>query len=253
MIVIKDKVAIDVMRQSGKLLANIFDSVVAPMMKDGITSAAVDAAIEEAFLHKEMKSEVKGFMGYKHVSCISFSDEVVHGVPSSDKVFKLGDLIKVDVCSSFNGYCADMTRVFFIGTPSKKAQKFVNVAYNALDAGIAEAREGRRLSDISAAVQREVERNGFGVVRDFAGHGIGKKMHEEPEVPNFGKAGKGPILKAGMTLAIEPMITEGGYHVYIAHDGWTVKTRDRSLAAHVEDTVLITQGEPEVLTRLEGS
>lgn len=253
MIVIKDKVAIDVMRQAGKLLANIFDSVVAPMMKAGVTSGAVDAAIEDAILHKEMKSEVKGFMGYKHVSCISFSDEVVHGVPSADKDFKSGGIIKVDVCASFKGYCADMTRVFFIGTPSKKAQKLVNVAYNALDCGIAEAREGRRLSDISAAIQREVERNGFGVVRDFAGHGIGKRMHEDPEVLNFGKAGKGPVLKAGMTLAIEPMITEGGYHVYIAPDGWTVKTRDKSLAAHVEDTVLITQGEPEVLTRPEGS
>jgi methionyl aminopeptidase len=252
MIVIKDHIAIDCMRRGGALLSEIFDTVITPRMKQGVTSLQVDNAVAHALVEAKMKSESLGYMGYKYATCISCNDEVVHGVPSEKKVFKSGDLVKVDVCASWNGYCVDMARSYFIGTPSKELLRLVDVARGALDIGIAKACVGTRLSDISAAIQREVEKHGYGVVRDFAGHGIGKRMHEEPEVPNFGKAGKGPVLQAGMTLAIEPMITERGYHVYIAPDGWTVKTRDRSLAAHVEDTVLITQDEPEVLTRSKG-
>ena len=163
---------------------------------------------------------------------------------------QLGDLVKVDVCASWNGYCADMARSFFVGEPlTEEAKKLVEVARQALDKGIEKACVGNRLSDISSAIQHEVEKYGFGVVRDFAGHGIGKKMHEEPEVLNYGRPGCGPILKEGMTLAIEPMITAGKYAVYVAPDGWTVKTVDGSLAAHVEDTIAITNTGPIILTR----
>jgi len=248
MIIIKDKVAIKLMREGGKRLAAIFDAL-APLIKPGVSSLELDVAIEAALKKMEMKGESKGYMGYNHVSCISFSEEVVHGVPSAEKIIKMGDVVKIDICASWRGYCVDMARTFVIGSPSKKVQQFIYTAQAALDAGIQEARPGKRLSDISAAVQQVVEQEGYSVVRDFAGHGIGKKMHEAPEIVNFGKTGEGPLLKAGMTLAIEPMITMGDYPVYVAEDGWTVKTKDKSLAAHVEDTVLITEQEPEILTR----
>jgi methionyl aminopeptidase len=248
MIIIKDKCAIDKMREAGKRLASVFENI-APLIKQGLTSLDLDIEIERQLIQLELRSESKGYCGYRHVSCISFNEEVVHGVPTSKQVIKMGDIIKVDVCASWKGYCADMARFFAIGTPSKKVQKFLQVAQESLDLGIAEAREGNRLFDISATVQKHVESHGYGIVRDFAGHGIGKRMHEEPEIPNFGRAGEGPILKAGMTIAIEPMITLGDYPVFIETDGWTVKTRDKSLAAHVEDTVLITKNEPEILTR----
>jgi len=248
MIQIKDKHAIETMREAGVRLASVLDNI-APLIKAGISSFEIDKLIEDGFRQLGIVGECKGYMGYKHVSCISFNDEVIHGVPSVDKIVKAGDLVKVDICASWRGYCADMARSFFVGVPSKKVQQFFYAGQSALDAGIAEARFGCRLSDISAAVQQEVERHGYGVVRDFAGHGIGRKMHEEPEIANFGKAGLGPELKVGMTLAIEPMITMGDYSVYVAEDGWTVKTKDKSLAVHVEDTVLITEQGPEILTR----
>ena len=190
-----------------------------------------------------------GYRGYKHVSCISVNDVVVHGVPAASVILKDGDLVKVDICASHDGYCADMARAFFIGKPKPEAEKLVAVAESALKKGIEKARAGNRLGDISAAIQAEVEKNGFGVVRDFARHGIGKQMHEDPEILNYGKAGQGPLLQPGMTFALEPMITQGNYKVYVADDGWTVKTSDKSLAAHVEDTIAITHDEPKVLTR----
>lgn len=236
------------MEEAGSLLAELFCALEAHICS-GINTLALDAWIDQELIKKGLKSKTKGYMGYRHASCISVNDEVVHGVPSKAKVLKDGDVVKVDVCASWKGYCADMARTFFVGTASEDAKKLAFVAQSALDKGIAQAREGNRLSDISAAIQAEVERHGYGVVRDFAGHGIGKQLHEDPEVLNYGKPGQGPVLRAGMTLAIEPMITMGKYDVYITSDGWTVKTRDTSLAAHVEDTIAITQGNPKILTR----
>jgi methionyl aminopeptidase len=162
---------------------------------------------------------------------------------------KDGDLVTVDICASFDGYCADMARNFLVGETSDLAKKMVDVAHRALEKGIKKACVGNRLSDISAAIQQEVEKHGFAVVRDFAGHGIGKQMHEDPEILNYGAPGKGPVLYEGMTFAIEPMITAGKYDVYIESDGWTVRTVDGSLAAHVEDTIAITSKGPIILTR----
>ncbi len=247
MIHIKNKLSIQKMAQAGSLLSDIL-ATVESVIKPGISTADIDAWIEAQLQEKGLKSQVKGYMGYRHVSCISLNDVVVHGVPRADCIVQLGDLIKIDVCASWNGYCADMARSFFVGQPSEQAQKLVDVAYQALKKGIEQARVGNRLSDISAAIQQEVEKHGFGVVRDFAGHGIGKNMHEEPEIVNYGKPGKGPVLCEGMTFAIEPMITAGKYQVYVANDGWTVKTVDHSLAAHVEDTIAITSAGPIVLT-----
>jgi methionyl aminopeptidase len=179
---------------------------------------------------------------------------VVHGVPSNQVIVQQGDLVKVDVCAAWKGYCADMARAFLVDVtePSAPLKQFMQTAQNALDAGIQQAGEGNRLFDISYAIQQVAEQHGYGVVREFAGHGIGKSMHEEPDVPNYGNKGTGMMLRAGMTFAIEPMITMGSYDVFIMKDGWTVQTTDQSLAMHVEDTIVITQNGPEILTRLQG-
>ena len=248
MITIKNKRSIAKMAQAGSSLSAIVDSV-GLLIKPGITTLELDTWIEEQLKASGLVSKCKGYRGYQHVSCISVNDEVVHGVPCDQKALKEGDLVKVDICASLDGYCADMARCFFVGTADEMAKKLTTVAKQALDKGIAQAQPGNRVSDISAAIQQEVEAHGFSVVRDFAGHGIGKLMHEEPEIANFGKSGEGPVLRAGMTFAIEPMIAMGKYDVYVSEDGWTVKTVDKSLAAHVEDTVLVTDNGPKILTR----
>lgn len=250
MITIKNKIALRKMEQAGQALAEIFEEI-RPLLSPGMSTLDIDSDIAKRLVQKGLTSRTKGYMGYKHVSCISVNDEVVHGVPSKDKLLAPQDVVKIDICASWKGYCGDMARTFFIVQSTPEAKKLAEVAQSALDKGIEQARVGNRLTDISAAIQEEVERHGFGVVRDFAGHGIGKQLHEDPELLNYGKPGQGPVLRAGMTLAIEPMITQGSYDVYITQDGWTVKTKDKSLAAHVEDTVAITDQGPKILTRLQ--
>lgn len=250
MITIKNKVAIQKMFQAGQLLSAIFHDL-PQYMVPGVSSAEIDFFIEKRIKAAGMVSKMKGYRGYRYVSCISVNNEVVHGMPHRSTIFNRGDLVKVDVCAAFQGYSADMARPFVIGEqPSPAIKTFIDVAQRSLDKGIACARVGNRLTDISAAIQREIEANNFGVVRDFAGHGIGKQMHEDPEILNYGAPGRGPVLCEGMVFAIEPMLTMGHYDVFIGDDGWTVYTADNSLAMHIEDTVAITQGGPLVLTRL---
>ena len=251
--VIKGKDAIFKMKTAGKLLAEIFE-MVPEVIKPGVTTLMIDQWIAEQLKKNNLVSQSKGYMGYQHVSCISVNQVVVHGIPSSQIILQKGDLVKVDVCVAWKGYCADMARAYLVEVtePTAEMKRFVDTAKQALQAGIDQAVEGNRLFDISYAIQQVTEQQGYGIVRDFAGHGIGKKMHEEPDVPNFGKKGTGMILRAGMTFAIEPMITMGHYDVFVMKDGWTVQTKDQSLAMHVEDTILITQNGPEVLTRLQG-
>jgi methionyl aminopeptidase len=248
MITIKNKIAVAKMEKAGLLLQEVFE-IISSFIKEGMSTLDVDTKIAQLLKERNLTSKALGYRGYKHVSCISVNDVVVHGVPSASQILRDGDLVKVDICASHDGYCADMARAYFIGKPTPEAQKLATVAEDALKKGIEQARAGNRLGDISAAIQAEVEKHGFGVVRDFAGHGIGKQMHEDPEILNYGKAGKGPLLQPGMTFALEPMITQGNYKVYVAEDGWTVRTSDQSLAAHVEDTIAITHDEPKVLTR----
>jgi methionyl aminopeptidase len=248
MITIKNKIAVAKMEKAGLLLQEVFE-IISSFIKEGMSTLDVDTKIAQLLKERNLTSKALGYRGYKHVSCISVNDVVVHGVPSASQILRDGDLVKVDICASHDGYCADMARAYFIGKPTPEAQKLATVAEDALKKGIEQARAGNRLGDISAAIQAEVEKHGFGVVRDFAGHGIGKQMHEDPEILNYGKAGKGPLLQPGMTFALEPMITQGNYKVYVAEDGWTVRTSDKSLAAHVEDTIAITHDEPKVLTR----
>ena len=249
MITIKNKSSLRKMEEAGRLLAQIFNDLYY-LIRPEVSTLELDRWIDEQLIKNNLVSKTKGYMGYRHVSCISVNDEVVHGVPQGNKILKDGDMVKIDVCASWKGYCADMARAFFVGPASQEAQKLVEAAQAALNKGIEKAVAGNYLSDISSAIQREVERHGFGVVRDFAGHGIGKHMHEDPEILNYGAEGKGPLLQSGMTFALEPMITQGKFDVYITEDGWTVKTVDKSLAAHVEDTIVITDNEPKILTRI---
>ncbi|MBP6869560.1 type I methionyl aminopeptidase [Candidatus Babeliales bacterium] len=241
------------MKTAGRLLAEIFEKV-QEIIQPGVTTLMIDQWIAKQLKSQDLVSQSKGYMGYQHVSCISVNQVVVHGVPSSQVVLQQGDLVKVDVCAAWKGYCADMARAYLVDVakPTAEMERFIQTAQKSLDAGISQAVEGNRLFDISYAVQQVAEQQGYGIVRDFAGHGIGKNMHEEPDVPNFGKKGTGMILRAGMTFAVEPMITMGSYDVFVMKDGWTVQTTDQSLAMHVEDTILVTQNGPEILTRLQG-
>ena len=251
MIIIKNKLAISKMQEAGKRLASLFLALPS-VVRVGVTTQMIDDWIAGKLQECQMVSKTKGYCGYKHVSCISINDEVVHGVPTKKRVLKDGDLAKIDICASYDGYCADMARPFFVGESSSvQVVKLVEVAKQALDNGITQATVNNRLYDISAAIQAEIEKHGFGVVRDFAGHGIGKSMHEQPTVPNYGVLGKGIRLQHGMALAIEPMITAGSYQVRIdKSDGWTVRTVDGQLAAHVEDTVIILDDGPCITTRI---
>jgi methionyl aminopeptidase len=249
MITIKNKQAILKMEQAGSLLATIFNRV-SLIIKPGLSTFEIDAYITDQLRSSGMVSKSKGYMGYRFASCVSVNDVVVHGIPSKDIILHVGDLVKVDVCGGFKGYCADMARCFFVGNSSdEKARSLVQVTQAALNAGIEKAYAGNRLGDISAVIQTTIEERGYGIVRDFAGHGIGKQMHEEPELLNYGTPGQGPLLRPGMALAIEPMVTLGHHDVYIASDGWTVKTKDKSMAAHIEDTVIITDSKPKIITR----
>ncbi len=247
MITIKNTYAQERMAVAGSLLAELFE-ILRDWIEPGMTTLKVDSFIAEYLKKHKMISCTKGYMGYRHSSCISLNDEVVHGVPSETKLGK-NDLVKIDICASYDGYCADMARPFYLGTPPKDVAHLLATAQQALDEGITCARPGERLGTLSSTIQYIVEQQGYGVVREFAGHGIGKKMHEDPEILNYGKAGCGPVIKPGMAFAIEPMITMGDHRIYILDDGWTVKTIDKSLAAHVEDTVIVTDNGPKIITR----
>ena len=247
--IVKNKDAILKMRTAGRLLASIFEKM-KPIVVAGSSTAAIDSWIGQELKKSEMISQSLGYQGYQHVSCISVNSVIVHGVPAVDVLLKSGDIVTVDVCAAWRGYCADMARCFVIGTASPAAQRLIDCTQQALDRGIEAAVAGNRLFDISHAIQQTIEAAGFGIVKDFAGHGIGARMHESPDLPNYGVAGTGMRLKAGMTFAIEPMVTAGSERVKVDGDGWTARTQDGSLAAHIEDTVLITEDGPEILTRL---
>jgi methionyl aminopeptidase len=190
----------------------------------------------------------KGYCGYPASICVSINDEVVHGIPSEDRILQDGDIVSVDLVVENKGYMADAARTYGVGNISEEARHLIETAERAFFEGIKYAKEGCRLSDISHAIQSVVEGEGFGVIRDFVGHGIGRELHEDPQIPNYGKPGRGPRLAKGMVLAIEPMISQGTYEVEVLLDNWTAVTADGKLAAHYENTVVITDGEPELLT-----
>lgn len=248
MIILKSDHELAVMRKAGKLLAEALVEV-GKAVRPGITIKELDEIAEEAIVSRGAKPGFKGLYDFPATICTAINEEVVHGIPGKRKLEE-GDIIGIDIGSLIDGYYGDMARTFAVGTINEKAQKLLEVTEASLYEGIKQAVVGNRLSDISHAIQTYAESYGFSVVRDFVGHGIGSKMHESPQVPNFGKPGMGPRLRPGMTLAIEPMINIGSYEVLTKEDGWTVVTRDNSLSAHFEHTVAITPHGPEILTNL---
>ncbi len=251
MIVVKTRAQIDKMRQAGHLVGQTLD-LMARLAKPGIRTIDLDAAAEEFILSQGAVPAFKGYMGYPATLCVSINDEVVHGIPG-DRRLEEGQIVSVDVGVNYEGWYGDAARTLCIGDVTDEAKRLLAVTREALSRGIAQARSGNRLGDISAAVQTYAEEHGYSVVRELVGHGIGQRMHEEPQVPNFGRPHTGPELKAGMVLAIEPMLNVGGCEVNFDADKWTVRTADGSLSAHFEHTVAITEAGPEILTTAKGA
>lgn len=235
------------MREAGKVTALILAEL-GNVIKPGISTLDIDRFVEKVVKEHHMTAAEKGYCGYPANVCVSVNEEVVHGIPSRKRLLREGDIVSVDLVVEHKGYMADAARTYAVGRVSEEASRLIETAEKAFFNGIGFAREGCRLSDISHAIQTTVESAGFGVIRDFVGHGIGSEMHEDPQIPNYGRPGRGPRLQRGMTLAIEPMITQGSYEIDVLADDWTAVTIDGGLAAHYENTVVITDGEPELLT-----
>lgn len=235
------------MREAGKVTALILAEL-GNVIKPGISTLDIDRFVEKVVKEHHMTAAEKGYCGYPANVCVSVNEEVVHGIPSRKRLLREGDIVSVDLVVEHKGYMADAARTYAVGRVSEVASRLIETAEKAFFNGIGFAREGCRLSDISHAIQTTVESAGFGVIRDFVGHGIGSEMHEDPQIPNYGRPGRGPRLQRGMTLAIEPMITQGSYEIDVLADDWTAVTIDGGLAAHYENTVVITDGEPELLT-----
>ena len=246
-ILIKSAAEIEKMRVSGTALSQVHEAV-RRVVRVGASTMDLERAAVAKIAELGAISAFKGYHGYPAVLCTSVNHEVIHGIPSERTVLRSGDVVSIDCGVVINGFYSDRAMSYAVGEPSPAAEKLLRITEASLYAAIAQAQAGGRLGDISWAVQSLCEAEGYGVVREFVGHGIGKNMHEDPQVPNFGKAGKGPRLKPGMVLAIEPMINAGSADVKVLEDGWTAITVDGSLSAHFEHTVAITKNGPLILT-----
>jgi methionyl aminopeptidase len=246
MIIFKSDVELEAMRQSSRVLARIL-SEIEPLIRPGIRTRDLDLYAEKRTRELGAVPAFKGYRGYPASVCISVNEEIIHGIPSG-RILQEGDLVSLDFGVLYEGFFSDSAMTVPVGRVSPEARKLVGAAERAFYRGLEQMKEGNRLSDISAAIQRSVEGEGFSVIRQFVGHGIGRALHEEPQVPNFGTPGRGPRIRPGMTLAIEPMIAQGGWEVDVLEDGWTAVTRDRTLSAHFEHTVALTPNGPEILS-----
>lgn len=247
MIIIKSRQEIDKMREAGKVTGYVLRTL-ADYIKPGMSTLDVDRYVEETIRKHNMIPSFKGLYGFPASACVSINEEVVHGIPDKNRIIHEGDIVSVDVGATYKGYVSDAARTYPIGKVDDEALRLIEVTKASFFAGIEYARAGQRLTDISHAVQVCAEDAGFSVIRDFVGHGVGRDMHEDPQIPNYGKPGKGPRLVSGMVFAIEPMICQGGYEVETLSNDWTVVTADGKLSAHYENTVVINDGEPELLT-----
>jgi methionyl aminopeptidase len=250
-IVLKSDREITLMRRGGHILADVV-ALIRDIAKPGMSTLEVDEEVEAFIRTQGALPAFKGYRGFPATVCISINDEVVHGIPSAHRRMKEGDIVGFDLGCIVDGYYADCAVTLPLGEIPPRVQELLDVTRESLELGIVECRPGRRLSDVSHAIQTHVERHGFSVVRAFVGHGIGRALHEEPQVPNFGDPGRGPQLRPGMVLALEPMVTMGSWEVRILDDGWTAVTKDGSLAAHFEHTIAVTESGPEVLTSTTG-
>ncbi|MBL7151064.1 MAG: type I methionyl aminopeptidase [Candidatus Omnitrophica bacterium] len=246
MILLKSKAELDTMRKAGRILAGIIKEL-KKIITLGTSTIEVDRYAQDLLRKENAVSAFKGYRGYPATVCTSINEEIVHGIPGERKL-KDGDIISLDMGIQYEGYFSDAAVTLPVGEVSAQAKRLIDVTRRALSEGIKKAHVQNQLSDISYAVQEYVEKNGFSVVRQFVGHGIGSQLHEEPEVPNFGRPHQGPVLKNGMVLAIEPMVNMGGWESQILENGWTAVTKDGLPSAHFEHTVAITETGPEILT-----
>ena len=250
MIAIKNERELVSMRQACRITAAA-RALAGEMVRPGVNTRKIDKAVYDYIVSQGAKPSFLGYNGFPASACISVNSTVIHGIPGG-YTLKDGDIVSVDVGAYYQGFHGDCAATFPCGAISTEAQKLIDVTKQSFFEGLRFATRGHRVSDISHAIQTYVESNGYSVVRSFVGHGVGAQLHEEPEVPNFGAPGRGPRLLSGMTLAIEPMVNSGTHEVRVLRDGWTVVTADGKLSAHYENTVLITDGEPEILTVAEG-
>jgi methionyl aminopeptidase len=254
MIICKSDAEIELMHKAGRIVASVLKEVEA-VVKPGITTDYIDKLAEDIIINEKAVPAFKGYMGrisnrpFPSSVCISINEEVVHGIPGK-QVIKDGDLVSIDVGVKINGFYGDAARTFMVGNVSKSAERLCNATRDALNRSITKCIIGNRLSDISNTIENRALKDGFSVVKDFVGHGIGRNMHEDPQILNYGPPGQGPVLKKGMVLAIEPMFNQGSSDVIILGDQWTVVTRDRKLSCHFEDSVAILEDSPLILTRI---
>ena len=246
---VKTDAEIKSMREGGRMLATVLEHLSA-YAEVGMTTKELSQYAAQELKALGGKPTIYGYEGFPEPICISVNNAVVHGIPSNSFVLSDGDIVSLDFCVTYRGMITDAARSIIVGTPQPGDEKLLKTTLEALDAGIFAVHGGCKTGDIAAAVQAQLERGGYGIVRDLVGHGVGHQMHEEPNVPNYGRAGSGPKLEAGMTIAIEPMSTRGDWRVRLHPDGWTILTADGSRAAHFEDTVLITSDGAEILTRI---
>ena len=250
MIAIKNERELTLMRKACKITAAA-RALAGEMVRPGVSTKQIDKAVHDFIVSQGAQPSFLGYNGFPASTCISVNSTVIHGIPGG-YILKDGDIVSIDVGAYYQGFHGDCAATYPCGAISAEAQKLIDVTKQSFFEGIRFATRGHRVSDISHAIQKHVESNGFSVVRSFVGHGVDAQLHEEPEVPNFGKPGRGPRLVPGMTIAVEPMVNAGVYDVRVLKDGWTVLTADGKLSAHYENTVLITDGEPEILTVTEG-
>jgi methionyl aminopeptidase len=249
-IVYKTAAEIEAMRESSRIVAHVLNGL-RPMIRPGVRTIELDAYAESRTRELGAKPAFKGYRGYPASLCVSINEEIIHGIPSS-RTLREGDLVSVDFGALYEGFYGDAARTYSVGAVPEPARRLIEAAERSLDRGLEQLVEGNRISDISAAIQRHVEAHGFSVIRSFVGHGIGRELHEEPQVPNFGVPGRGPKIRRGLVLAIEPMIAAGGWDADIQADGWTAVTKDGSLAAHFEQTVALTDRGVEILSADDG-
>lgn len=249
MIIIKNSDEINKIKKSCFIVAKVLEELKG-YIREGLSTKNIEQFIENLIIKLGGKPAFKGYRGYPASACVSINEQVVHGIPSDKVIINEGDIVSIDVGVIIDGFYGDAAYTYGIGKISEEAKKLLKTTEEALYKGIEKAREGNRVGDISSAIQNYVELNGFSVVRAFVGHGIGRSLHEDPQIPNFGREKTGPKLRAGMTIAIEPMVNSGTHEVTILSDGWTAVTKDGSLSAHFEHTVAITNDKPEILTKI---
>ena len=239
------------MKEAGRVVGLVFKTL-EEKIRPGMSTQDIDEIVEKTMLDNNCIPAEKGYYGYPASACVSVNDTLIHGIPSSKIIIREGDIVSVDIVATYQGYSADACRTFKVGTLTERAHRIVDVTKAAFFEAVKVVKPGARVGDISAAIQKYVESHGYNVVREFTGHGIGAHMHEDPMIPNYGKAGTGAILTEGVALAIEPMVLEGRKDVRTLGDGWTVKSKDGKLTAHYENTVIVTKDGYEIITMYEG-